>query len=57
MSQRGNETNYPALQVLKALQVPVTLENYLEVEFPEGIPEDYVLTDEVVPPELLKGQG
>ena len=51
-TQNGNGPNY-VLGLLKRFNVPLTRENYLELAYPEGVPED--LDEASLPAEIRQG--
>ena len=47
----------PILEALKTLGLPVTRENYLELAYPDGVPEDSAELEASLPEELREDTG
>ena len=43
----------PIIEALKVLNLPLTRQNYLELSYPEGIPESSAELEESLPAEIL----
>jgi len=51
-NQRGSRKDYPLLRLMEEWKIPLTMENYLALEYPEGIPDEVPELD--LPPQLQK---
>ena len=43
----------PIIEALKVLNLPLTWQHYLELSYPDGIPESSAELEESLPPEIL----
>ena len=43
----------PIIEALKVFNLPLTRQNYLELSYPDGIPESSAELEESLPPEIL----